>query len=457
MASILYRVSTNDGYILKTVERNRKTRAFKKPVGKPAGEIGEILHYYVRSNNTDPTKKGRVVEPVAGEYDEAVVAALNAESRETASRNGQQTDTVPEITPQTDRLTVANAVAQWLATFPGRLAQYEGKAENGLSPSSIAMYSKAVKDFADYCKRVGVVFMPKTDRTGEQASDEVNSDMLSAYETYLRTNLKTRHSQAGEAKDRQGTIVARFGRLEIFFSHFNLVLAEQSDERGRGVLKCGKMPRANRAKKLREAKARLSQPVVIYSDQEIKAMLSVATTDEADLIKFLLQTGVRDKEAAHAEWSDLDGMNLNLMDKPRFSFRLKDKENRTIPLNPKLIARLQAREARQEKEATKLGQDAPTLIFPNSLNNPDLALDTRVQKVVERAKAGGFDWNPKSDVTMHKFRKNYATLMHRHGCEVTTVAELLGHSDTKTTQLYIATDTNKAREVSKIAFAISGD
>ena len=186
-------------------------------------------------------------------------------------------------------------------------------------------------------------------------------------------------------------------------------------------------------------------------------MLSVATVDEADLIKFLLQTGIRDKEAAHAEWADLDGSNLNLSDKPRFGFRLKDKENRTIPLSPKLLARLKARKTRQEREAKTAGQDAPTLIFPNSLNNPDLALDARIQKVVERAKAKGFDWNPKSEVTMHKFRKNYATFMHRHGCEVTTVAELLGHSDTKTTQLYIATDTSKAREVSKIAFAAFGD
>jgi integrase len=444
-ASILARIPEGDGYRLETADRKNDT--FFQPKN--------AISFYIRY--TDVTTKKRQVVAVGRNWTDAVVRALNIESVQKAVRNGQEPAKAAEIASQTERLTVSNAVSQWLATFPGRLAQYEGKAENGLSPSTIKMYTKAVQDFADYCKRVGVVFMPKTDRTGEQGSDEVNSDMLSAYETYLRTNLKTRHSQSGEAKDRQGTIVARFGRLEIFFSHFNLVLAEQSDERGRGVLKCGKMPRANRAKKLREAKARLSQPVVIYSDEEIKAMLSVATVDEADLIKFLLQTGVRDKEAAHAEWSDLDGMNLNLSDKPRFGFRLKDKENRTIPLNPKLIARLQARKARQEKEAKKAGQDAPSLIFPNSLNNPDLALDVRIQKVVERAKANGFDWNPKSEVTMHKFRKNYATLMHRHGCEVTSVAELLGHSDTKTTQLYIATDMNKAREVSKIAFAVSGD
>jgi hypothetical protein len=43
--------------------------------------------------------------------------------------------------------------------------------------------------------------------------------------------------------------------------------------------------------------------VIICSDAEIGVMLSAATIDEADLIKFLLETGVRDKEAAHVDWT----------------------------------------------------------------------------------------------------------------------------------------------------------
>jgi integrase len=188
--------------------------------------------------------------------------------------------------------------------------------------------------------------------------------------------------------------------------------------------------------------------------------------DEADLIKVLLETGIRDKEAAHMEWDDFSNGFLNLRDKPKYGWRLKDKETRSVPISPKLARRLKARKARQEERAKAEGNDAPTLVFPNSLNRPDLALDARIQRVQRKAvngewtnkdRRGKYEWDPKSEVTMHKFRKNYATFMHRHGCDTTTVAELLGHSDIETTKLYIAIDTQKAVDVSKIAFEAFGD
>jgi integrase len=467
MASILYRVSTKDGgYILNTVEKKGKDDTFVKPAG-------DVLRYYVRFRNTDPNrtdKKGRVVklgarvvEPVKGQYEDAVVKALNAGTKEKAAANGQQTTVTPEIIAKSDRLTVSEAVSQWLKTFPDRLAEYHAKDENGLSEASIATYTKTAEDFREYCSKIGVVFMPRTDRTGQQSSDEVNADRLIAYKSYLRANLPARRNQAGETKDRQGTIVARFRNLAIFFSYFKLLLSERPKALdGRGILERKDMPIVNRAKKIREARAKQTETVIIYSDDEINAMLSAATVDEADLIKFLLHTGVRDKEAAHAEWSDIDWnatptARLKLQDKPRWGWQLKDKEIRSIALNSKLVARLKTRKARQEKAAKTEGQDVPSLIFPNSLNNPDLALDIRIQKVVEKAKKAGFKWDPKSEVTMHKFRKTYATLMHRHGCDMTTVRDLLGHSDVKTTELYIASNSDKAAQVSEATAAAFGD
>ena len=119
--------------------------------------------------------------------------------------------------------------------------------------------------------------MPRTDRTGEQSADEVNEDALTRYQSDLRKNLKARHNQFGEAKDRQGSINARFRKLSVFFTHHNLLICESPKARdGRGILRRNEMPRANKAKKLREAKAKLTQTVIIYSDAEITAMLSAA-------------------------------------------------------------------------------------------------------------------------------------------------------------------------------------
>jgi hypothetical protein len=58
------------------------------------------------------------------------------------------------------------------------LEKYNGKDDNGLSPASIAAYTKTAEDFLAYCDRIGVIWMPRTDRTGEQSTDEVNADML---------------------------------------------------------------------------------------------------------------------------------------------------------------------------------------------------------------------------------------------------------------------------------------
>jgi hypothetical protein len=61
--------------------------------------------------------------------------------------------------------------------------------------------------------------MPRADRTGEQPADEVNAEVLIRYQSDLRKNLKVKHNQFGEAKERQSTIAARFRNLSMFFTH----------------------------------------------------------------------------------------------------------------------------------------------------------------------------------------------------------------------------------------------
>jgi len=443
--SILARIPKGEGYRLATLEKKRGS--FIKPA--------DALCYYLRY--TDATTKKRLTVPAGEDFNATVVKALNVGNNQSAIRNGQEPG-APQVTTKADRLTVRDAIGGWVASFEGRLEKYNGKDDNGLSPASIAAYTKTAEDFLAYCDRIGVTWMPRTDRTGEQSADEINAEVLARYQSDLRKNLKVRQNQFGEAKDRQGSINARFRNLSVFFTHHNLLICESPKARdGRGILRRNEMPRANKAKKLREAKAKLTQTVIIYSDAEINAMLSAATVDEADLVKFLLETGLRDKEAAHVEWDDIDGNYLHLKDKPKYDWRLKDKEIRSIPLNSKLIARLKARRLRQEAEAKEDGRDIPSLIFPNSLNRPNLALDETIQRVVAKARKAGFEWKPKSEVTMHKFRKTFATTMYRAIKDIKQVRDWLGHSDIATTELYIAADINPDAKALELAFAAFGD
>jgi integrase len=442
--SILARIPKGEGYRLQTLEKKRGS--FIKPE--------DALCYYLRY--TDAITKKRVTVPAGEDFNATVVKALNIGNNQSAIRNGQEP--AAPVTAKAERLTIRDAIGQWLASFEGRLEKYNGKDDNGLAPASIAAYTKTAEDFLAFCERLGVVWMPRTDRTGEQSAEEVNADVLTRYQSDLRKNLQVKHNQFGEAKDRQGSINARFRNLSVFFTFHNLLICESPKARdGRGVLSRNEMPRANKAKKLREAKAKLTQTVIIYSDAEINAMLSAATKDEGDLVKFVLESGVRDKEAAHAEWDDIDGNYLHLKDKLKYDWRLKDKENRSVPLNSKLIARLKARKLRQEARAKEDGRDVPGLIFPNSLNRPNLALDETIQRVVAKAKKGGFKWNPKSEVTMHKFRKTFATKMYRATKDIKQVRDWLGHSDIATTELYVAADTNPDAKALELAFAAFGD
>jgi len=186
------------------------------------------LCYYLRY--TDATTKKRLTVPAGEDFNAAVVKALNIRNNQSAICNNQEPATAP-VTTKAERLTIREAIGQWLASFEGRLEQYNGKDENGLSPASIAAYTKTAEDFLEFCERLGVNWMPRTDRTGEQSAEEVNADLLTRYQSDLRKNLKVKHNQSGEAKDRQGSINARFRCLSVFFTFHNLLICESPKAR----------------------------------------------------------------------------------------------------------------------------------------------------------------------------------------------------------------------------------
>jgi hypothetical protein len=174
--SILARIPKGEGYSLATLEKKRGS--FIKPA--------DALCYYLRY--TDATTRKRLTVPAGEDFNAAVVKALNVGNNQSAIRNGQE-PAAPQVTAKADRLTIRDAIGQWLASFEGRLEKYNGKDDNGLSPASIAAYTRTAEDFLAYCDRIGVTWMPRMDRTGEQSADEVNADVLTRYQSDLRKNL----------------------------------------------------------------------------------------------------------------------------------------------------------------------------------------------------------------------------------------------------------------------------
>jgi integrase/recombinase XerD len=118
----------------------------------------------------------------------------------------------------------------------------------------------------------------------------------------------------------------------------------------------------------------------IYEPEEITAMFKVATEDEADMLKFILGSGLRDQEIRYVEYLDLDSNHdlVRVTAKKEWDFTPKNWEERIVPLPHVLVERLKKRKERKKARPHDL-------IFGNTKGNPDSEMDMVVKRVAERA------------------------------------------------------------------------
>lgn len=305
-------------------------------------------------------------------------------------------------------ITIADAANKFLA----ELAQAEKNGEK--SDSTRLAYTNAITAFRDQC---GVTFM-----------HEITREVLLAHKNWLFDNLSKRIN--GKTAT---TVANRLRYLNIWLRRNGIKMTKSYNAPidDPGLLNWNECPRA--PKKGRNGNA---GPDKYYEDQ-INALLAVADVDEADLILFFLKTGFRDEEVAYAEWSDIDWKRktITVSEKPKYNWRPKDKENRSVPIANGFEQRLLARKERVTGD----------LIFPSKTGKPNMHLIRVLQQVAKRA---GFT----ERVTLHKFRRTYASMMQAKGCDLATIQQLLGHSDIATTALYLAADNEKARKAAATAF-----
>jgi site-specific recombinase XerD len=174
-----------------------------------------------------------------------------------------------------------------------------------------------------------------------------------------------------------------------------------------------------------------------YLEEEVAAMLQAANGTEEALIRFLLGTGFRIGETAVAEWMDVDweDKTISVRFKPKFGFKPKDYEERSIVVSDTLLGCLK----RYRGSAT---EDA--LIFPSpTIGTVDKHLDRVIHCVIEKARQ--MDYTVKKPrKPCHAFRVLYATRRHQNGVDIETLRQELGHSDISTTQIYLRSADRKS-------------
>ena len=139
------------------------------------------------------------------------------------------------------------------------------------------------------------------------------------------------------------------------------------------------------------------------------------------------------------EWEDIDRETkvLRLRSKvKRWGFRLKDFEERELPLSDDLIARLMTY---KRKHA-----GVSTLIFSRN-GKPDSHMLRTLKRQVRRAdlNCGKCDgclgkYRECERWFLHKFRATFCTKMHRNPeMDLRTLQSLMGHSDLASTMRYL--------------------
>lgn len=180
----------------------------------------------------------------------------------------------------------------------------------------------------------------------------------------------------------------------------------------------------------------------VYTSAQLKRLFAEADDYERMVLNILLKLGLRDREISYAEFSDIDfeAKVFLVRGKPKYKFKVKDHEQRSIPISEDLLELLRMwRESHPDQ----------SLILTTSNGIPDRKLCRRVKQLAQRAglacgtcktcKAG----KKCMEFNLHKFRRTFITGLLLAGIDIRTVADIAGHSDIKTTMRYLRPLTAK--------------
>lgn len=210
---------------------------------------------------------------------------------------------------------------------------------------------------------------------------------------------------------------------------------------------------------LKDAPDYTETKISVYTQDELKAFFAACDPDDRLLAKFLLFTGAREQEAQYAEWTDIlfDKKIFHIHSKPKMGFKIKDREERRVPIPDSLVADL--------KEVKK--HRSHHLIFPANCGRPDGHLIRRIKNVAYKAKlncgkcVGRTGLKCSAGPTCkhwkeHTFRHTFATMHLRAGVDVRTVQHWMGHSSLATTMKYLdylRAESESTREKVNATFA----
>lgn len=143
-----------------------------------------------------------------------------------------------------------------------------------------------------------------------------------------------------------------------------------------------------------------------------------------------LYTGIRKNELLNLKYTDVDIENLSL-----FVRQGKGNKDRILPINYRLAEALQKYVEVRKKAYRTCPEFFASYTYDKGYTESGLK-----RLVIRIVKASGIQFG------VHKLRHTFATLMLEGGCDIFSLSKMMGHSDIKTTTIYLAASAQHLRE-----------
>jgi integrase len=175
----------------------------------------------------------------------------------------------------------------------------------------------------------------------------------------------------------------------------------------------------------------------IYTSAQTAAILEAADEYMRLAILLGLKLGLRELEIAHAEWSDVNWEKsvFRVSGKPHWEFKVKDAEERDVPIPKDVMAALREWQSKYPKSR---------LIVGTKGGKPNFHLLRTLKRLVRRnelncGQCGGCKSESQEceKWTLHHLRRTYCTTLLRNGVDASTVQRWAGHADLQTTMRYL--------------------
>lgn len=299
-------------------------------------------------------------------------------SRKTDSQPLPAPDCQPSHTDEMPAISLPSGKIYGLNLKPLRQFERELKLK-GYSPSTQRTYRNEFGQFLVALKK----------HSAEAFTPERMKDYLEYCADQLQLSEHTLHSRTNALKFYYETVL---GREKFFW----------------------KIPRPKKPKQL----------PIVFSKEEIASIInSVQNKKHKAMLMLAYSAGLRVSEVVNLKTSQVDSARMTL-----FISQAKGKKDRVVALSPVLLIML--REYALEYHPPRTGY-----LFEGIVKGT--AYSTRsLQEVLQMAKRKAGVIKPGS---IHSLRHSFATHLIEKGTDVTMIQKLLGHSDLKTTLIYLHT------------------